>query len=201
MISPVMSQSTTPSYDLGNLGIETRKLGMWAFLASEVMFFTGLIGAYIVLRQAQPNWPLPNTILNIPLTAVNTFILICSSATLVKGLASAKDGDTEGMQVGLFLTFLLGALFLAIQMHEYDELLHARGLTPSGSIFGTCFFTLTGFHGMHVLIGVLCMLFVFIKSLRGGYSPAEYRGIEVVGLYWHFVDLVWIILFTILYLI
>ncbi len=201
MISPVMSQSTAPSYDLGNLGIETRKLGMWAFLASEVMFFTGLIGAYIVLRQAQPSWPLPSTILNIPLTAVNTFILICSSATLVKGLASAKDGDKEGMQVGLFLTFLLGALFLAIQMHEYDELLHGRGLTPSGNIFGTCFFTLTGFHGMHVFIGVLCMLFVFIKSLRGGYSPAEYRGIEIVGLYWHFVDLVWIILFTILYLI
>ncbi len=196
-----MSQNATPSYDLGCLGIETRKLGMWVFLASEVMFFTGLIGAYIVLRQAQPDWPIPSTILNIPLTAVNTFILICSSATLVKGLASAKEGDTEGMQVGLFLTFLLGALFLSIQMHEYDELLHTRNFTPSGNIFGTCFFTLTGFHGMHVFVGVLCMLFVFIKSLRGAYSPAEYRGIEVAGLYWHFVDLVWIILFTILYLI
>ena len=99
------------SHDLGRLGIETRKLGMWIFLASEVMFFTGLIGAYIVLRQATPDWPIPSTVLNIPLTAFNTFILICSSATLVKGLASAQDGDQEGMQVGLLLTVLLGALF------------------------------------------------------------------------------------------
>ena len=196
-----MMATHASSLDLGRLGIESRKLGMWLFLASEVMFFTGLIGAYIVIRQAQPNWPIPSSILNIPLTAVNTFILICSSATLVKGLASAKDGDTEGMQVGLFLTVLLGALFLTIQMHEYRELLHDRHFTPSGSIFGSCFFTLTGFHGMHVLVGVLCMLFVFIRSLRGKYTPEEYRGIEIAGLYWHFVDLVWIILFTVLYLI
>jgi heme/copper-type cytochrome/quinol oxidase subunit 3 len=193
--------TTAPTYDLGRLGIETRKLGMWLFLASEVMFFTGLIGAYIVIRQAHPSWPVPSSILNIPLTAVNTFILICSSATLVKGLTSAKDGDTEGMQVGLFLTVLLGALFLAVQMHEYHELLHTKEFTPSGSIFGACFFTLTGFHGMHVLVGVICMFFVFIRSLQGKYSPAENRGIEIAGLYWHFVDLVWIILFTILYLI
>ena len=196
-----MSQTAVAAHETGRLGIETRKLGMWFFLASEVMFFTGLIGAYIVLRQSTPDWPVPSSILNIPLTAVNTFILICSSATLVKGLASAQDGDKEGMQVGLFLTVLLGALFLAVQMHEYHELIHEKHFTPSSSIFGSCFFTLTGFHGAHVFIGVLCLIFVFIRSLRGYYSPAEYRGIEIVGLYWHFVDLVWIILFTILYLI
>ncbi len=192
------TSAATPSF---GLGIETRKLGMWVFLASEVMFFTGLIGAYIVLRQATPDWPQPSTILNIPLTALNTFILICSSATLVIGLAAAQDGDTERMQVGLFLTVLLGALFLSIQMHEYHELMHEKHFTPSASIFGACFFTLTGFHGMHVFVGVLCMLFVFIRSLKGSYTREEYRGIEVAGLYWHFVDLVWIILFTILYLI
>jgi len=184
-----------------NIGIENRKLGMWLFLASEVMFFTGLIGAYIVLRQAQPSWPHPASVLNIPLTAVNTFILICSSATLVKGLDSAKMGDKEGMQVGLFLTFLLGALFLSVQAHEYHELIHIKHFTPSSSIFGSCFFTLTGFHGMHVLAGVITMFVVFIRSLKGAYSPQEYRGIEVAGLYWHFVDLVWILLFTIVYLI
>ncbi len=195
-----MSQSAVSNHDYGRLGIESRKLGMWVFLASEVMFFTGLIGAYIVLRQAQPDWPDPSTVLNIPLTALNTFILICSSATLVKGFYSAKDGDTEGMQVGLFLTVLLGALFLSIQAYEYQELLH-EGFTPSVSIFGSCFFTLTGFHGCHVLVGVICMFVVFIKSMRGKYNPQENRGIEIAGLYWHFVDLVWIILFTILYLI
>ncbi len=174
---------------------------MWLFLASEVMFFTGLIAAYIVLRQAQPEWPNPAEALNIPLTAFNTFLLICSSATLVKGLASAQDGDQEGMQVGIFLTFLLGALFLIIQAHEYQELIHERGLTPSSSLFGSCFFTLTGFHGAHVLGGVITLFIIFIKSLRGAYSKAEYRGIEVAGLYWHFVDLVWILLFTIMYLV
>ena len=189
------------SHETGCHGIENRKLGMWLFLASEVMFFTGLIGAYIVIRQAAPDWPVPSTVLNIPLTAFNTFILICSSATLVKGLASAQDNDPEGMQVGLFLTVLLGALFLSIQMHEYHLLIHEKHFTPSSSIFGACFFTLTGFHGAHVFIGVLCLAFVFLKSMRGGYSAAETGGIEVAGLYWHFVDLVWIILFTILYLI
>ncbi|HXV27892.1 MAG TPA: heme-copper oxidase subunit III [bacterium] len=196
-----MENASAPSYSLGSLGIETRKLGMWVFLASEVMFFTGLIGAYIVLRMAQPSWPVPSTVLNIPLTAVNTFILICSSATLVKGLESARKGDTEGMQVGLFLTVLLGTLFLSVQMYEYNELIHVRKFTPSGSLFGTVFFTLTGFHGCHVFIGVLCMLFVFIRSLQGRYTATDNRGIEIAGLYWHFVDLVWIILFTILYLI
>ncbi len=105
------------------------------------------------------------------------------------------------MQVGLFLTVLLGALFLSIQAHEYHELIVEKHFTPSSGLFGSCFFTMTGFHGMHVLVGVICMFVVFIKSLRGGYSAAEYRGIEVAGLYWHFVDLVWIILFTIVYLV
>ncbi len=201
-----MSQTATAPAHTDNhtnnpVGIEPRKLGMWLFLASEVMFFTGLIGAYIVLRQATPDWPVPSTVLNIPLTAINTFILICSSATLVIGLAAAQDGHQEAMQVGLFLTVLLGALFLVIQAHEYHELMHEKHFTPSSSIFGACFFTLTGFHGMHVFVGVLCMASVFIRSLQGRYTPQEYRGIEVAGLYWHFVDLVWILLFTILYLI
>lgn len=184
-----------------NIGIESRKLGMWLFLASEVMFFTGLIGAYLVLRQAQPAWPNPAEMLNIPLTAFNTFLLICSSATLVIGLAAAQDGNQETMQVGLFLTVLLGAMFLAIQFHEYQELIHERGLTPTSSLFGSCFFTLTGFHGAHVLGGVITMFIVFINSLKGKYTKDEYRGIEVAGLYWHFVDLVWILLFTIVYLV
>lgn len=194
-----MSQAAVGS--TANIGIENRKLGMWLFLVSEVMFFTGLIGAYIVLRQATPDWPPPSSILNIPLTGLNTFLLICSSATLVIGYSCALEGNREGMQVGLFLTVLLGALFLAIQAHEYHELMHVKKFTPSSSIFGSCFFTLTGFHGAHVLAGVLCLIFVFFRALKGAYTPEDSRGIEVVGLYWHFVDLVWIILFTILYLI
>lgn len=191
--------ASATAYD--NIGIENRKLGIWLFLVSEIMFFTGLIGAYIVLREATPAWPVPSSILNIPLTALNTFLLICSSATLVMSYSSALEGDREGMQVGLFLTVLLGSLFLAIQAHEYHELMHIKKFTPSSSIFGSCFFTLTGFHGAHVLGGVICLFFVFLKAMKGAYGPEDSRGIEVVGLYWHFVDLVWIILFTILYLI
>ncbi len=186
---------------IGRLGIDTRKLGMWIFLASEIMFFTGLIGSYIVLRFANlQSWPVPSTVLNIPLTAVNTFILICSSATLVLGLASIQRGYKEGLQVGLFLTVILGTVFLSIQFHEYCNLID-DGFTISHSIFGSCFFTLTGFHGAHVLAGVIWLTVVLIRSLLGYFTPEEYAGVEIVGLYWHFVDLVWIILFTILYLV
>ncbi|MBI4368103.1 MAG: heme-copper oxidase subunit III [Candidatus Omnitrophica bacterium] len=185
----------------GAIGIDTRKLGMWIFLASEIMFFSGLIGAYIVLRFANlESWPHPATVLNLPLTGVNTFILICSSATLVLGLASIQRGYKEGLQVGLFLTVLLGSIFLSIQFHEYHELVR-DGFTISSSIFGSCFFTLTGFHGAHVLAGVIWLIVVLIRCAKGYFTPGEYAGVEIVGLYWHFVDLVWIILFTILYLV
>ena len=186
---------------MGRLGIDSRKLAIWLFLASEIMFFTGLIGSYIVLRFANLEvWPNPSTVLNIPLTGLNTFILICSSMTLVMGLASIQNGYKEGLQVGLFLTFLLGAIFLGIQMHEYQELIH-EDFTISSSIFGSCFFTLTGFHGAHVFAGVVWLFVIMIKSFRGRYTSEDYAAIELAGLYWHFVDLVWIILFTILYLV
>jgi len=159
-----------------------------------------LIGSYIILRGAAPSWPNPLEVLNVPLTAFNTFLLIVSSATLVKALAAAQDGDTEGMQVGLFLTILIGILFLSIQVIEYKELMHERHLYPSSSLFGSCFYTMTSFHGAHVAIGVGCLIFTWIRSLQGKYTKEDSRGIEVVGLYWHFVDLVWIILFTIVYL-
>ncbi len=196
-----MEQTHTPSHT-GGIGVDSRKFAIWLFLASEIMFFTGLIGAYIVLRfQNMASWPDPATVLNIPLTGFNTFILICSSMTLVMGLASIQRGYKEGLHVGLFLTVLLGSLFLAIQYHEYQELIHHKEFTISSSIFGSCFFTLTGFHGAHVFAGVVWLAVIFIKSLYGKYTPEEYAGVELAGLYWHFVDLVWIILFTILYLV
>ena len=186
---------------IGVLGIDSRKLGVWLFLASEIMFFTGLIGSYIVLRfHNLATWPVPSSVLNIPLTAFNTFVLVCSSMTFVLGLASIQRGNREGLQVGMFLTIVLGALFLSVQVGEYKALIH-DGFTISSSIFGSCFFTLTGFHGAHVFVGVVWLIVVFIKSLKGGFTPDDYAGVELAGLYWHFVDLVWIILFTILYLI
>ena len=196
-----MTSDAHTNTHIGRMGIDTRKLGIWLFLASEIMFFTGLIGAYIVLRFLNiATWPHPASVLNIPLTGINTFILVCSSMTFVLGLASIQKGYQEGLQVGMFLTIVLGMTFLGVQMTEYRELVH-DGFTISSSIFGSCFFTLTGFHGAHVFAGVIWLIVVFFKSLSGRYTPEEYAGVELAGLYWHFVDLVWIILFTILYLV
>jgi heme/copper-type cytochrome/quinol oxidase subunit 3 len=180
-------------------GIAHDKMGMWVFLCSEVMFFTGLIGSYIVLRFGSASWPHPGNTLNIWLTALNTFILICSSVTMVKALASAQDGDMRKMKLFLCMTLLGGSIFLSIQAYEYYHLLHS-GFTPKASLFGSVFYTTTGFHGFHVFCGVVCMAFVTGKAFLGKYTQAHHQGIETLGLYWHFVDLVWIILFTIVYL-
>jgi cytochrome c oxidase subunit 3/cytochrome o ubiquinol oxidase subunit 3 len=205
------------------IGAYTQKLGMWVFLASEVMFFTALIGAYIILRWGSAeSWPVPQTVLNVPLTALNTFILICSSVSMVKAYAAATHDDQRGLRLWLVLTVLGGAAFVGVQIFEYTHLIRegflpggiregsplATALVDSGKVtataaglFGSAFFTMTGFHGFHVTCGVICMTFVTIKAFRGGYAGGRFHGVEVVGLYWHFVDLVWIILFTIVYLI
>jgi heme/copper-type cytochrome/quinol oxidase subunit 3 len=188
-----------PEEEYTTTGIPHDKMGMWVFLCSEVMFFTGLIGSYIVLRFATPLWPVPGTVLNIPLTAFNTFILICSSVTMVQALAAVQRGDLRKTKLFLCLTVLGGAFFLSIQAIEYWKLLH-EGFNPHVSLFGSIFFTTTGFHGFHVLCGVICMAFVTGKALLGKYTQASHLGIETIGLYWHFVDLVWIVLFTIIYL-
>ena len=127
-------------------GIPNGKLAMWLFLCSEVMFFTGLIGAYIVLRIATPDWPVPSTVLNIPLTALNTFFLICSSVTMVKAFDAIQNGDQAGLKKFLFFTFLIGCVFLSIQAYEYQKLIH-HGFIINNGIFPSCFYTMTGFHG------------------------------------------------------
>ena len=204
--------------------VYNNKLGMWVFLGSEVMFFTALIGTYIILRfgVAEP-WATPNTVLAVPLTAFNTFLLICSSVSMVKAYAAIADGDQRMLKFWLLMTILMGASFVGVQVFEYFKLV-GHGFTPAGyregsqlaehaladpvkfgaatgGLYGSTFFTMTGFHGFHVTCGVISMTWVFFKALRGGYTQQDYRGVEVIGLYWHFVDLVWIILFTIVYLI
>jgi heme/copper-type cytochrome/quinol oxidase subunit 3 len=182
-------------------GVYNEKLGMWVFLGSEVMFFTALIGSYIILRVAHPEaWAPPGQVLNVPVTAVNTFLLICSSVTMVKAFAAAQHGHQRQLRLWLLATVLIGATFVGVQVYEYTELVH-KGFVPSEGLYGSTFFTMTGFHGFHVTIGVICMIFVTWRAFQGRYTAADHRGVEVIGLYWHFVDLVWIILFTIVYLI
>ena len=200
------------------------KLGMWVFLLSEVMFFTSLIGSYVILRFAHPDhFANPGAVLNVTLTAFNTFFLICSSVTMVKAFAAIQQGDQKGLKLWLLATILIGSVFVGIQAIEYMKLAeegfvpaaanyhavgrvaHEAGLEGApilgGPLYGATFYTMTGFHGAHVSIGVLCLIFVLIRALMGKYTAADHRGVELIGLYWHFVDLVWIILFTIVYLI
>lgn len=180
--------------------ISNGKIAMWLFLASEVMFFTGLIGAYIVLRFNQGEWPDPTKALNVPLTALNTFLLICSSVILVWGLQHYQMGNRSKGNWGMFLTFFIGAIFVGVQAYEYYEL-YSLGMTPFVNVFGSCFYAMTGFHGLHVLVGVIAMFALWIMGLCGKFGPNNYAAVELTGLYWHFVDLVWIILFAIVYLI
>jgi cytochrome c oxidase subunit 3 len=185
----------------GGVGVYTQKLGMWVFLVSEVMFFTALIGSYIILRWGtDATWPEPRTVLAIPVTALNTFILICSSVSMVKAYAAATRDDQRGLKAWLLLTVLGGATFVSVQAYEYHHLIE-KGFLPSSGLFGSTFYTMTGFHGFHVSCGVISMIWVTIRAFRGKYAGGNYHGVETIGLYWHFVDLVWIILFTIVYLI
>jgi heme/copper-type cytochrome/quinol oxidase subunit 3 len=189
-----------PDREVG-AGVYNEKVGMWVFLGSEVMFFTALIGTYIILRVAHPEaWAPPGKVLNVPITAVNTFLLICSSVTMVKAYAAVQDGDQRGLRRWLLATVLIGATFVGVQVYEYAHLIE-KGFVPSQGLYGSTFYTMTGFHGFHVTMGVLCMTYVTWKAFRGRYTQLDHRGVEVIGLYWHFVDLVWIILFTIVYLI
>jgi cytochrome c oxidase subunit 3/cytochrome o ubiquinol oxidase subunit 3 len=180
------------------LGLDHLKLGMWLFLASEVMFFGGLIATFLHYKL---NRPAPEGIsLDVLLVGLNTVLLLTSSFTVVQGLASIAGGNRRGLVAYLGLTVLLGIAFLAGQANEFASL-YREGTTLTSSLFGSTFFTLTGFHGLHVLIGVVWCLATVAKALRGGYSAADHVGVEVFGLYWHFVDVVWIVLFTVIYLI
>ena len=178
------------------------KLGMWVFLAADAMSFGGLIVGYALLRHASANWPPPAQTLGINLTAFMTFLLIVSSVTMVLSLSAIQNGDMRRFKKFLLLTILGGLLFLGCQAYEWTHLLTKRlpeiGISFSSHLFATTFFVLTGFHGMHVTGGVLYNSCVLAACLRGRYGA---KHVEIAGLYWHFVDLVWILIFTFVYLI
>jgi heme/copper-type cytochrome/quinol oxidase subunit 3 len=163
------------------------------------MFFSGLIGAYIVLRSASATWPNPQERLAVDITAFNTFVLITSSWLMVKALFAAKRGDRGGILRWLGATILGGSLFVGIQVYEYFELVK-HGSVPNVDIFWSTFYIMTGFHGSHVVVGVIWLTCVWFGALRGRYTVKNHLGVELAGLYWHFVDLVWVLLFTIVYL-
>ena len=181
------------------------KFGMWIFLAGDAMSFGALLVGYGAIRAASADWPIPNDILGISLTAFMTFLLIVSSLTMVRALSAVKKGDIAGLKKYLGLTILGGLIFLSLQAYEWNHLIH-EGLgfseNPWGSsLFGATFYSITGFHGMHVTGGVIYLSIVLINAKMGKISAENYNLVELVGLYWHFVDLIWILVFTLIYLI
>jgi cytochrome c oxidase subunit 3 len=175
---------------------------MWLFLASEVMFFGALVGSYVVLRLgAGPGaWPDPGEVLAVPVLAFNTLVLIASSASMVVAHDAALAGDRARLSRALLATAGLGTLFLAIKAADYVHLVHG-GFVIGGSLFASCYYLLTGFHGLHVLAGVVALLVCFRRARAGRITPEDSGLVEGTGLYWHFVDLVWIVLFAILCLV
>jgi cytochrome c oxidase subunit III len=191
--------------------LEASILGMWVFLVTEIMFFGGLFMAYLVYRHAYPgDWVAGSQHLNVPLGALNTTVLICSSLTMVLAVRSAQVGSRSGQIVNLILTILLGSTFLVVKYFEYAEKFH-HNLVPgphfdpllSGGqqIFFSLYFIMTGIHAAHMVVGIVLMLIILAMAWRGRFTPEYYGPIEVSGLYWHFVDIVWIFLFPLLYLL
>jgi heme/copper-type cytochrome/quinol oxidase subunit 3 len=181
-------------------GLDNRKLLMWLFLSSDCLFFGSLIAAYLLYRDRSVVGPYPEDVFDIPFTSVSAFVLLMSSVSMVLALAAIQKGDRRGLQIWLFTTAALGMLFIAGQAYEFTEFYH-EGVSLSGNLFGTTFFVLTGFHGAHVTIGILILLSLFVMTLRGKINQGDSLNIELAGLYWHFVDIVWIVIFTFIYLI
>jgi heme/copper-type cytochrome/quinol oxidase subunit 3 len=231
------------------------KLGMWTFLAADAMTFGGILAAYGALRAGDPTWPVPSEILGIWLTAGMTFLLICSSVSMVESLAAIRSGDQQKLRLYLVLTILGGLTFISLQSYEWTKLILHEGQSITKNNFGATFFILTGFHGCHVFGGIVYLSAVLGRAVRGtsaaivvgtvtvvstiaalyvtslamspivaviaaaavagivyatalalagptgAYSAHENNEVEIVGLYWHFVDLIWILVFTFIYLV
>jgi heme/copper-type cytochrome/quinol oxidase subunit 3 len=182
-------------------GIPSGKLGMWIFLASEVMLFGSFISSFIVLRMGSPNFGVPpHEIMGRPLATLNTFVLISSSAAMVMALASIQEDDVKSFARWLWATIGLGSLFLVIKAFEYVHKIH-EGLTIASSLFGSFYFTMTGLHALHMIAGLVFNGYILHQGLKGRWNGGKWARVEYAGLYWHFVDLVWVIIFPLFYLV
>ena len=182
-------------------GISNEKLGMWAFLGSDCLLFGGLISTFILLRSKPVlRGPSVGKIYDIPFTSVSSFVLLMSSLTMVLALAGIQRGDHRRARVWILTTALLGATFVSGQVYEFTTF-YRKGLGYTTNLQSSAFYTLTGFHGVHVTIGILMLISLYVMSLRGKLPTERSETVEIVGLYWHFVDIVWIVIFTVVYLI
>jgi heme/copper-type cytochrome/quinol oxidase subunit 3 len=180
-------------------GIDNRKLAIWTFIGSECMFFASLISTYLVYKGKSLSGPTPAEILQIPLVTFGTALLLFSSLFVVLALNGAQRGNRKQLLLWLGMTLVCGIFFVAMQVYEFQHFVH-EGLTPQTNLFGASFYLLTGFHGTHVTLGVIWLLTVFVTALRGQLPPARALNLEIAALYWHFVDVVWIVIFPVVYL-
>ena len=180
-------------------GIDNRKLAIWTFIGSECMFFASLISTYLVYKGKSLSGPTPAEILQIPLVTFGTALLLFSSLFVVLALNGAQRGNRKQLLLWLGMTLVCGIFFVAMQVYEFQHFVH-EGLTPQTNLFGASFYLLTGFHGTHVTLGVIWLLTVFITAVRGQLPPAKALNLEMAALYWHFVDVVWIVIFPVVYL-
>jgi len=153
-----------------------------------------------VYRGQSLNGPYPIDIIDVPITTISTFVLLCSSFSMVQALSATNRNDQKGIRIWLMTTAILGAIFIGFQIFEFTTF-YKEGLTLGVNLFGATFFTLTGFHGAHVTLGIVWLLVMFVLALKGRLGPSTSLDVEILGLYWHFVDIVWIVIFTLLYLI
>ena len=193
-----MAHAVEPEYT--TTGLNHRKLLMWVFLGSDCLFFGALIATYMVYRGQSLTGPYPIDIIDVPITTISTFVLLMSSFAMVQALAATHADNKRGIVGWLVATAVLGAIFIGFQVVEFNTFKN-EGLTLGGNLFGATFFTLTGFHGAHVTLGIIWLVAMAIVANKGRVGPNSALDIELLGLYWHFVDIVWIVIFTLLYLI
>jgi cytochrome c oxidase subunit 3/cytochrome o ubiquinol oxidase subunit 3 len=186
-----------------NTGVSNAKLAIWLFLSSEALFFGAFISTYFLYRGRDADFlggPTPTEMFNIPFTSVTSFILLMSSLTMVLALAAIQRGEHRQVRIWLLATALFGLTFIGGQVFEFTEM-YREGLTLSVNMFGTTFFVLTGLHGAHVTMGIVWLLILWGRSMEGRLDQSHSEAVEIAGLYWHFVDIVWIFIFTAIYLI
>jgi cytochrome c oxidase subunit 3 len=178
--------------------VDAELLGMLLFIVSEIMVFGAFFTAYFFIRIVQGNeWPAEGTHLPVAIAGVNTAILLSSSLTMHWAQTSIKNGNRLGLKAGMVATFALGLTFLFVQVNEYVHI----GFAPHDSAQGSVFYGLTGLHGAHVAVGLTLLGMVTVRAFRGHFSPEHHRGVEVPGIYWHFVDVMWIIVYTTIYIL
>jgi heme/copper-type cytochrome/quinol oxidase subunit 3 len=210
-VAPASASDEELGHDptLTNTGISNEKLGMWMFLASECLLFGGLISTYLLYKDKLRNFAgfenvqvshLGRQIYDIPFTSVSSFVLLMSSLTMVLAHSAITRNEIRRSRVWLMATALLGATFISGQVYEFTAF-YREGLGYTTNIFSSAFYTLTGFHGVHVTVGIIMLLSLFVQSLRGHLTEEHAEKVEIIGLYWHFVDVVWVVIFAVVYLI